>query len=287
MLRWPTRAKAAVRALFQPLQDIDVYVEDEDDEVFYRALLQRLSGTKIRIARVLGLGGRPAVIAAASAHPQNGRPALYLVDGDLEWVRGDPPPAAPSLLRLDAYCIENFLICDQAVAVIVSQDAVLSQDDAKLAVGLEGWLAEIAGPLVELFAAFATSNRLNPTAATVAMGVGVLCSAAAKRKPQELARAKVQRATKKILDDTTAVAGEESTRLLYEAILARAKALPQPIDVVSGKDFLLPLLNARLQTVGCRITSRALRMRLVSACRTERLMALQSAMFSVATKGSQ
>ncbi len=163
---------------------------------------------------------------------------MYIVDGDLEWVRGDPAPVAPSLLRLEAYCIENFIVCEQAVAVIVSQDAVLSQDDAKQVVGLEAWLAEIADPLVELFAAFATSNRLNPPAATVSMGVGVLCRDAGKGRPQELARAKVERATKNLLCDTIAAAGAEATHLLYETVLARARGLRQPIDTVSGKDFV-------------------------------------------------
>lgn len=286
MLRWPARANAAVRALFQPLQDIDVYVEDQDDEVFYRALLQRLSGSKIRIARVLGLGGRQAVMAAATTHPQDGRPTLFIVDGDFEWVRGDPAPAAPSLIRLDAYCIENFLVCEEAIALVVSQDAVLSPDDAKLTVGLEAWLDEISDPLIQLFAAFATSNRLNPPAATVSMGVGVLCNASRRGKPQELAQAKVERVTTKLLAEAAAVAGAEATRQLYEEILARTRALSRPIDIVSGKDFLLPLVNARLQSVGCRVSRRALRMRLASSFRTDRLLALQRAMLNLAAKGT-
>lgn len=284
MLRWPTRAKAAVLALFQPLQDVDVYVEDADDEVFYRALLQRLSGTSVRIARVLGLGGRSAVVAAATAHPLNGRPALYIVDGDLEWVRGDPAPLAPSLLRLDAYCIENLIFCEQAIAHIVAQDVVLSPEDAKRAIGLEAWLADISDPLVDLFAVFATSNRMNPPAATVSMGVGVLCQAGRKGRPQELARAKVERAKKKLLADTIAVAGEAATLHLYGTTLARARALPRPMDTVSGKDFLLPLLNAHLNGVGCRVSRKALRMRLAGACRTERLSELRGAILSQATK---
>lgn len=282
MLRWPARAKVAIRTLFQPLQDIDVYVEDEDDEVFYRTLLQRLVSSRIRIARVFCLGGRPAVVAAATAPPSSVRPALYIIDGDLDWVRGDPPPVAPTLFRHDAYCIENYLVCEQAVAMVVSQDAVIAEDDAKRSVALDDWRKDLEGPLVELFSAFATSNRLNPTVATVSTGVGVFCTSSSKGTPQALARGKVERATQMLLKETIRVAGEAATQTLYQATLARARALPRPIDVVSGKDFLLPLLNAHIQRSGCRVSRRALRMRLASACRTEPLSALQAAMFRVA-----
>lgn len=282
MLRWPSRAKAAIRTLFQPLQDVEIFVEDENDEVFYRALLQRLAGPKIRIARVLGLGGRAAVVAAANADIAPGRRALYVIDGDLEWVRGEPGPVAPILFRHDAYCIENFLVCEQAVAIVVAQDAVLSDHDAKAKVSLADWIAELSDPLVELFAAYATANLLNPQAPTVSAGVGVLCTASGRGKPQSLARVKVRRAVDATLQSTRSVAGAGRTNELFEATLARARSLPHPIDVVSGKDFLLPLLNAHLQCLGCRVSRRALRMRLVASCRVERLAPLADAMKNVA-----
>ncbi|MGE0367304.1 MAG: DUF4435 domain-containing protein [Phycisphaerales bacterium] len=285
MLHWPARAKAAIQALFQPLQDIDIFVEDENDEVFYCALLKRLAGSKIRIARVFGLGGRTAVVAAATTGPVPGRRALYVIDGDLEWVRGEPAPAAPTLFRHEAYCIDNFLICEQAVALVVAQDTVLSEDAAKANISLTEWIAEISDPLVELFAAYATANRLNPSARTVSAGVGVLCTASGKQKPQTLATAKVRKATEAVLQSTSGVAGTEATQCLFEATLARAKSLPHPIDAVSGKDFLLPLLNAHIQRHGCRVSRRALRMRLAGACQVERLAPLGSAMTAVAARG--
>lgn len=285
MLRWPSRAKAAIQALFQPLQDIDIFVEDEKDEVFYGVLLKRLAGSRIRIARVFGLGGRAAVVDAASAGPAPGRRALYVIDGDLEWVRGEPAPAAPTLFRHEAYCIENFLICEQAVALVVAQDTVLSEDAAKAKISLAEWIAELSDPLVELFAAYATANRFNPSAPTVSAGVGTLCTASGKRKPQTLATAKVREATEAVLQSTSAIAGDEATRRLFEATLARAKSLPHPIDAVSGKDFLLPLLDAHIQRHGCRVPRRALRMRLAGAFQVERLAPLSSAMTAVATKG--
>jgi len=53
MIKWPERAKVSLRRLFEPLQDIDVYVEDENDEAFYKALLNKVAGDKFKIARSL------------------------------------------------------------------------------------------------------------------------------------------------------------------------------------------------------------------------------------------
>jgi Protein of unknown function (DUF4435) len=107
MLKWPSRARIAIRKLFQPLQDIDVYVEDENDEVFYRALLKRVGANEIRVARVFGLGGRSAVIEAARAYQDPQRRALFLIDGDLDWVRGVALQGPAHLHRHEAYCVEN------------------------------------------------------------------------------------------------------------------------------------------------------------------------------------
>ena len=111
VFRWPKRARAAIRKLFEPLQPIDVYVEDTNDEVFYRALLNRVLDGRVHIARVFGLGGRQAVVEAAANHDHFERRALFIVDGDLEWVRGLPAPKIPYLHRHEAYCIENLLFC--------------------------------------------------------------------------------------------------------------------------------------------------------------------------------
>ncbi len=63
MLKWPDRAIGALRRLFEPLQDVDVYVEDMYDEVFYRHLLNRVVAGRVRIARIFSLGGRDAILA--------------------------------------------------------------------------------------------------------------------------------------------------------------------------------------------------------------------------------
>lgn len=102
MIKWPERAIGAIRNLFEPLQDIDVYVEDTNDEAFYRALLNAATN-EITVKRVFALNGRKNVIDAATAYDQKTRPALFIIDGDLPWVKGEPSPKIVGLHCHDAY----------------------------------------------------------------------------------------------------------------------------------------------------------------------------------------
>jgi hypothetical protein len=276
MLRWPARAKAAIRALFVPLQDIEVYIEDENDEVFYRTLLKRVSGPQLKIARVISLGNRAAVIAGAQSY-RGQKPALFIVDGDLEWVRGLPIPSGTGLHRHNAYCIENLLICHRAVVNLLAQDAVLTEDDAVSALKFDDWIASVEGPLLDLFAAYATAQELNPSLKTVSTGVGVMCSQRKKGRVSALDLTKVSANMTATLAETEKVAGKRRTQKRFAEIRSRISSLPFPLDAVSGKDFVLPLLNFHLQSLGSNTNRRSIRVRLAGMCDEARLADLRNA----------
>src|SRR5690348_11218246 len=130
MIQWPVRATAAIKKLFEPLQDIDVYVEDSNDEAFYKTLLNRVLQDRVSIARVFGQGGRKAVIEEARKHDHSKRRALFIIDGDLEWVRGICLPKITALHRHDAYCIENLLLGEEALSKILSEEIVVTESEA-------------------------------------------------------------------------------------------------------------------------------------------------------------
>jgi hypothetical protein len=133
--QWPARAIGAITSLFRPLQDIDVYVEDQGSEAFYRELLRRVLPSDVRVERVLPLNGRQNVIAAAMRHDFTNRPALFIVDGDFEWVRGEPAPATAKELRFGQ------------------------------------WVAGLSA-FLRLFAAWAVLNKVDPDVPTVSIGIG-------------------------------------------------------------------------------------------------------------------
>jgi hypothetical protein len=282
MLKWPERAKAAIKKLFEPLQPIDVYVEDTNDEAFYRTLLNKVSQDKVHIARVFALGCREAVIEAASRHDHNQRRALFIIDGDLEWVRGLPPPQIVGLHRHDAYCIENLLLCEKALVQILSQEAILTEDDAVRVLDLASWISYIQNPLLELFSAFATVHEFAPEVKTVSQGVGNLCTTHKTKGLTNLDIAKVRCATNKALAAAEAKTDKSNVMMVYHQTLARIKSHRFPLNAISGKDFLLPLLGFLLQSHGCRIKRKSLRMRMASTGDMNRFSSLYDAIHHAA-----
>ena len=283
MLRWSTRAVVAVRKLFEPLQVIDVYVEDADDEVFYRHLLNYASNGEVEIARVFGLGGRLKVIDAAASHDQSKRRALFIIDGDLEWVRGDDAPNIRGLHRLNVYCVENLLLCDDAIASVVAEETVDTKEHVASKLKLSEWRDAIRSPLLELFAAFATVSQFDPTVQTVSRKVGTLCSTeATEGKRSNLDPTKVAAVKQEVLNSARAAANGTDVASYYEQVYARLKQLAEPLHSISGKDFLLPLLDFHLHGFECRMKRKVFRLRIAIAGEVSRYKELATALGNVA-----
>lgn len=96
--------------------DVDIYTEDESkDKVFYKKLFSRLlNGTGLRINDVYPLGSSGDVIAACRKDSDVKRKKIYIVDGDI-YLMFSPKQPIPYLYVLDAYCMENLVIDEDAV----------------------------------------------------------------------------------------------------------------------------------------------------------------------------
>lgn len=274
--KWPSRALGAIKKLFEPLQDIDVYIEDSNDEVFYRSLLKFVCGDRVRIAKVYSLGGREKVIEAATAYVQNPRRALFIIDADLYLALGVPPPKITNLHQHEAYCIENLLLCENAISTILSQEAILDEEDAKFRLNLTNWIGGIEQKLVELFAIFATSQALSTGLPTVSEGIKDLITK--NNGITALDLAKVDSKINLIRSKIEAIKGKDAVKAEYEKIINNISNINKKIDVVSGKDFLLPLLDFQLQCEGCRIKRKSLRIRLSTLGNRERFNNLFNAL---------
>ena len=282
MLKWPSKATISIRKLFEPLQEIDVYVEDANDEAFYRSMLNSATKGTVRIARVFGLGGRKAVLEAAAKHDYTKRRALFIIDGDLSWVRGENITNIKGVHQHEAYCVENLLICEQALVLVLSQESAITEQDAQDILLFNQWKKSVIQPLIELFAAFATINEIDPTVPTVSNGVGILCKNDHKNKVTELDPGKVQHARDDLISKAKAIAKPIQVDNRYSSLLHRIQSLSDPLQAISGKDFIVPLIDFRLQSLGCRIKRRALRMRLACSGDLSRFSALAESLIQAA-----
>jgi hypothetical protein len=270
--KWPSKTVGAIAALFRTLQDVDVYVEDKESEGFYAELLKVACSGTIRIARVLPLEGRKQVIEAAKAHDFSKRPALFLVDGDFEWVRDEPAPQVPGVYRLDAYCVENLLLCNHAATQYLMECEACDETRACVLADFDAWQESVL-PLVDLFAAWAALNRVHGHTPTVSTGIGQFLES----KPvTSLDAGKVESAVQAAL---SRLAQERGGLELLGRVRSRIAGLERPLDCVSGKDFLLPALDFHIRLKTKEKSSRAaLRFRLARHASVARLNGLDAAL---------
>lgn len=282
MLKWPQRALGALRKLFEPLQEIDVYVEDTKDEPFYGCLIKHATQGRVQIARVFGLGGRVAVMRAARNYDQSKRRALFIIDGDLPWVRGEAVDPIIGLHRHDAYCVENLLLCERAVIALVSQELIVTEEDAERGLSYALWRASIVEPLADLFAAFAVAHEVSPSVPTVSTGLSAICDWCKRGRINRIEMAKVATVRESVLNAAAAEARGSDVRTRHSEIFTRIMSLPEPLLAPSGKDYLLPLLDFHLRSLGCSIKRKSLRLRLAGSGNLDRFSDLASALIHAA-----
>lgn len=280
MLKWPLRAAKAIQKLFEPLQPIDIYIEDTNDEAFYQRVLLTAVQGKVPIARVVALGGRTAVLKAAEEHDFKTRAALFIIDGDIYWTKGHPAPSIPGIYCHDAYCIENLLICEKALIHIIAEELVKTEEVTALKLDFQNWRQLVISNLGELFAAIATVHDIDPTIPTVARGVSNLCTPRREKVFQKLDPALVRNERDYFLDHATSKSSADIVNALYQKYYNRIKLLPEPLYAISGKTHLLPLIEFILQSLGCRITKQTLRMRLASSIDPSRYISLATAIYN-------
>jgi len=261
------------------LQDVDAYIEDLHDTVFYTELFKSVAPKNVRIARVFEAGNRGAVVAAALSHDFSKRRAFFMIDGDFEWVRDEPPPAPSVVHRLDAYCIENLLVQEKGGVQVVVEETVVSAADASALLSFESWLRGISGSLLELFVVFAALNLAVPTEPTVGLGIGKILKSSKKGAFPTLDPQKIIQLTADVKRKTREVLSDEEASALEQKIRDRANSLSNSTDIISGKDFLLPLFEFHLwHCMGAKTRRNSLRFRLARHCDLSRFQAITDAL---------
>lgn len=274
--QFPERALQSKAVLYRPLQDIDVFVEDEGCEVFYTELLNRLVGDKIRIETVIPLRGRINVVQKAESYSDS-RLALFLIDGDLHWVAGLALPSLPHLYIHPCYCIENYLFCEKAmIQIIVENSGDLTTDEAQKLLDWDSLRKHLQDNLVPLFVEFAVAFRLCPEIKTVSRGIGCILSNARKSIPQAIDSNKVNAVKVEIQKEILSKVAKIDYKSVKGDVESHISIIENPIDIVSSKDFLLPILNLKVNRIGRQnVKRKSFIFRLARHCSLERLETLR------------
>ena len=170
---FPPRAAKALGYLKSAHNDVEIFVEDSSAPNMWVKLLKIYLPNAVRLNTVNVLGPRQNVLDACNADQiVDDRKKLYIIDGDLDHLRGIGKPRLKHLYRLRSYCVENYLITDAAfVSVITTLDAHVDAVSAAVQFDLEAWFVKNEAQLRTLFVCYAVVYELASELQTVKFSV--------------------------------------------------------------------------------------------------------------------
>ncbi len=179
MIERTIKGKKAKSVFFQKFNDIDIYVEDtsKGSKKFYNVLLSRVLSEKYKISTVFPLGNKDAVIKECQNDNDFKRLKLYIVDGDLDLLLNNNKNNLNRLYVLKRYCIENYLIDEEAIiALLHEEDLQQTVDKIEKLFDYQAWLKENELALFDLFLLYAISKKYSLEIPTVSYPVNQLVS---------------------------------------------------------------------------------------------------------------
>lgn len=280
ILTWSSAASKSIGLLYRQLQPIEVYVEDSNSEAFYFELLNRMIEGEKKIRKIIPLNGRKNVLNHCEDFDHS-TPALFIIDGDLDLFLGVREVGKTNLFQHRAYCIENYLICKNAtVELIVESSGTVMREQALTDLEWHEALVSVDA-LKNLFVTFAAARVACPELKTVSYGHSSVITQQSRKKPPVVDIGKIMTLDEFVKQACVAQVGEiEWQRIRGEVELKSAQI--DAVDGVSGKDFLLPILDHFIRSKGCAtVNTESLMFKLAKYCRLDRLADLKRCLLEV------
>lgn len=285
MIRYNDKVLKTIPLFFRHYNDVDVYVEDINDKVFYKELFSRLVKDQFKIVSVFPLGGRQNILEQCKMDQRDGgRPRIYLVDGDFDLILGENYPCLKRLFRLKRYCIENYLINEEAIVqVLYENSGELDRKEINRRLQFKTWLHKHSKALIELFITFACAKKLCPSLATVSLGLSQMLQNTSKGPILDID--KVNYVRNQIRTQLISLSSEKTIKEYEKKLHSKWNYSPETVcTIVSGKDYLLPMVIFKMKSiVNFQYTTRTTRFRLALHCSTDQFEDLINALFKVST----
>lgn len=133
--------------------DINIFVEDIDKEYEYENIFNRMFNYQININHIFAMNGKIGVEKAFKQYGEvyDGKPSIYLVDGDFDLIMGKDMIEHPNYIYLEKYNIESYYIDRRAIIRFVSGKIKKRQRDVEEIVQFDLWSTDTYGWLQTLF----------------------------------------------------------------------------------------------------------------------------------------
>lgn len=246
MLRYKEFIIPTISLFFKSKNDVDVFIEDSNDEEFYKALLHRLTDGK-RIKKIISCKCKTELIKACEAdQTDRERKRIYLTDGDLDLILDANRKDLKYLHVLEKYCIENFLVEEEGLLEILHSNIVLDKSTISKQLTLNNYLRSISNPLNELFLHYAITHLHKMGIKTVSNSVGSFCKQ--HKSLTVLDVEKVEQKIKELRDEIILKIGEDDyNEIIYDLRQKWPSNNETLLTIVSAKDYVLPLLTFRFK----------------------------------------
>ena len=232
-------AMPAYAALYQPYNDIDIYVEDKTLVGLYETIFRRMLGPAMRVYSVTPLGGNGNVEAEAlRLQNDNSRRRFFLTDGDFKWVHA-ANLNIKDLYRLNCYSVEN-LAWSYSNIIDVAQNYAPELTRAAVESALPpSILLDFVTCMHPLFVLYAVCDKLDATCTTVQHSVVRLIDRQ-NHVCDRIAVKKRMRDIYKHLLENHSKSRVKSVKLEIETNIASKSA--NDGRLISGKDYLIQFL---------------------------------------------
>lgn len=275
MLRFSIEALKLKTKFYRYYNEIDVFVEDEDDEAFYEKLLDKIVGNSVRIKRMFGVGGKVNLLEKVNeyiAKPAE-RKAFFIADGDFDRILNRPFPATSSLYVLEEYCIENFLFEEVAICNVIQEEKPNKKiKEVKSVIKLNSWLEESVNQLTPLFATFILIQKCNMGIPNVDVGLGTFLSNSGIPR---LEKKKVERYIARVQASYHARGNKKFKKEIILIEKKLGKSWRRRKRYICGKDYLMPLLRFEVKRCfGRDLNLKSFRFRIMNHCRFDSLSKL-------------
>ncbi len=244
MIKYPARAAIALGFLKRSYNDIEVFVEDTACPNMWVRLLEKVIPKGARLSSVNLLGGRDRVIeACALDQNEDGRKKLYIVDGDFDFLTGKGQKRLKFLHRMPCYCVENLLTPLSAVTQ-AAFNCCTKTTYSTLQEKLSGLFDGLDALVRRLFVVYAACSELKTGLRTVSLGIYPFLTKTNGRN--SLDEMKLRQNIKSLVERAIQLKGVRAFSACRKKIQAREGLLPLD-KVVSGKDFIFPLIWVKLK----------------------------------------
>lgn len=233
---------------------IYIFTEDKkDDQIFYELLLKRLSDDTLKIISVSPLGSRANVMKRSLEDKNPKVPTLYMIDGDIDILMNEPIESN-NLIGLDRYCIENYLCCEIGIISLLVTNYGNPTSHYKSNLEFKKTLNKFCHDFQKITIRYFVAQQLEcQTGFKKATDFFFIRNRGVFKIDKTKVNEEIKRVENLIKDklkqNKIKAYNVEMNRLIKEVEDNNPYELNNYLKVISGKDFLLPILEKRVKMI--------------------------------------